>query len=172
VSLLGFCVVIVAAAGGGVAISTAMRGLDQWANAPQSQVERVASQTPAVAAPRAAVLPDEPPQVVAVADGEPAREAIKPRTAERTPKPAKTQKPLLPELGAPQPKWEQQQQEYELARTAYDASERAEGFRWAQQYKVRMRRYCRDLEKQRTAAFMEGCLQYAAGVSPPAADPG
>lgn len=164
IGLLGFALVIVAAAGGGVVVSTAMRSLDDWANAPRTRVERVARNGPVVRPP--ATLPSDQPQAVEIAVREPApeREVTVARfTAPRTPKPSK---PLLPDLGALKPRWEQQQQEYLLARDAYDASERAEGFRWAQQYKVRTRRYCRELERQRTAAFMEGCLNYAAGSRP------
>ncbi len=55
--------------------------------------------------------------------------------------------------------WEEQRRDYDRARAAYDASERAEGYRWAQQNRIRVERYCRVAE-QRTAAFVEGCERY------------
>ena len=166
VTLLGFGLAILAAAGGGVLLSTVMRGLDDWANTPRPKVEQVARNASAASPPTAAS------SLEAQSAGGPepevglAHAATTPRSmTRRAPKAVKPVKPLLAEFGAPQRRWEQQQQAYQLARSAYDASERAEGFRWAQQYKVRGR-YCRELGEQRTAAFMEGCLNYAAGARP------
>jgi hypothetical protein len=59
----------------------------------------------------------------------------------------------------PQEQWERQRLDYEHARHAYDASERVAGYRWAQQNKINVQRYCGAAE-QRTAAFMEGCMNY------------
>jgi hypothetical protein len=55
--------------------------------------------------------------------------------------------------------WEQQQQDYERARTAYDANERTAGYQWAQQNRIRIARHCR-VAAQRTPAFVDGCLNY------------
>src|SRR6185437_6519357 len=68
--------------------------------------------------------------------------------------PAPVAKPL-----SPQEQWEQQRHDYEIARAAYDTNERSEGFRWAQQNKIRLPRYCRAAE-QRDPAFVEGCMGY------------
>jgi len=94
----------------------------------------------------------------------------------RAPKPAKHAEPQAAPVDA-QAQWDKQQNEYQLARTAYDANERAEGYRWARQNKVRTPRYCRALEQQRNTAFMQGCLNYASQKSsatgaPAPADPG
>lgn len=59
----------------------------------------------------------------------------------------------------PQQQWERQRVDYELAQAAYDANERKEGYRWAEENRLRTPRYCRAAQ-QRTAAFMEGCLSY------------
>jgi hypothetical protein len=61
----------------------------------------------------------------------------------------------------PQESWEQQRQDYERARTAYDANERMAGFQWAQQNRIRIVRYCR-VAAQRTPAFVDGCMNYLA----------
>ena len=61
----------------------------------------------------------------------------------------------------PQESWEQQRQDYERARAAYDANERTAGFQWAQQNSIRTARYCR-VAAQRTPAFVDGCLSYLA----------
>lgn len=55
--------------------------------------------------------------------------------------------------------WEKQRREYEAAREVYDANERSEGRRWAEQNRIRIDRHCRAAE-QRNAAFVEGCLAY------------
>lgn len=72
---------------------------------------------------------------------------------------------------APQEAWEQQRQAYERAVAAYDANETAEGYRWAQQNRIRVERYCRAAER-RTPAFLQGCLGYARGERPPGSAPG
>jgi hypothetical protein len=59
----------------------------------------------------------------------------------------------------------QAQLDYERARAAYDASERKEGYRWAQQNRIRILRYCH-AAAQRTAPFMEGCLSYVRSAGP------
>jgi len=59
----------------------------------------------------------------------------------------------------PKDQWERQQRDYDRARDVYDARERAEGYRWAQQNKIKVQRYCRAAQ-QRTAAFMQGCMNY------------
>jgi hypothetical protein len=146
-------------------VSIGIRGLDQWATAPAAapRVDRLAKSGPAPAEAAPA------PQIVeAVASPAPqfASVSARPHVAARTPKPAKPLKPLLADFGRPEPRYERRQEQYKLAKDAYDANERAEGYRWAQQYRVRARRYCRDLERQRTAAFMEGCLEHAAGTKP------
>ncbi|CAN7241396.1 hypothetical protein LJR219_000962 [Phenylobacterium sp. LjRoot219] len=53
----------------------------------------------------------------------------------------------------------QQRQDYARAVETYDANERAEGYRWAQQNRIRLNRYCRAAEG-RTPAFLQGCLNY------------
>jgi|GEM_PF-5661653 len=163
-TLLGVCLLLLTAAGAGALVSLGIRGLDNWANAPAAapRVDRLAKIAPAPAEAAPA------PQVVEAAAPTPqlASMSAKPHLTARTPKPAKPLKPLLADFGAREPRYERRQEEYKLAKDAYDANERAEGYRWAQQYRVRARRYCRDLERQRTAAFMEGCLEYAAGTKP------
>jgi len=66
--------------------------------------------------------------------------------------------PLL-QAATPKDQWERQQRDYDRARDVYDARERAEGYRWAQQNKIKVQRYCRAAQ-QRTAAFMQGCMNY------------
>lgn len=168
-TVLGLCLVVLTAAGAGAVVSMAIRGLDDWANRPEAvaRIERLTPVVPAAPSPPAQAAPATPQLAETVAPPMLVTETARPRAAaERGPKPAKALKPLLPELGAPEQRWERQQQDYQQARDAYDANERAEGYRWAQQNKVRTRRYCRGLEQQRTTAFMEGCLTYAAGAKP------
>jgi len=54
---------------------------------------------------------------------------------------------------SPQEQWARQRHDYDIARAAYDASERNEGFRWAQQNRIRSPRYCRVAER-RDLAFV------------------
>lgn len=58
----------------------------------------------------------------------------------------------------PREQWEQQRIDYEIARAAYDANERQEGYRWAQQNKVRLARYCHAAAQP--DAFVEGCMTF------------
>jgi hypothetical protein len=108
------------------------------------------------AAPQAPPLeatPEPPaaPPMVKVKSTAPAKAS---RMARPQPVPA-------PGPAAPQVTWEQQRQDYERARAAYDASERTAGRRWAQENKIRTARYCRTAA-QRTPAFLEGCMSYLA----------
>jgi len=115
--------------------------------------------SPAPAAPSAAASPQadlvSPTPRAAVATV-----STKPVTAPRLPRKVRPQVVSAPEPSA-QENWRQQQQDYERARAAYDASERTAGFQWAQQNKIRVVRYCR-VAAQRTPAFVEGCLNYLA----------
>jgi hypothetical protein len=67
---------------------------------------------------------------------------------------------------SPQQAWEQQRLAYERALAAYDANEKAEGYRWAQQSHIRLERYCRAAER-RTPAFLRGCLAAVRAEPPP-----
>lgn len=164
-TLLGFCLVVSGAAVVGALVSLAIRGLDGWADTPAP----AAGASPP--APRAQTLRTEPAPVAPQLAGEtldaPAAEAALQTAKVNTPrKPARTARAAkLPTRPAPIVVDPQealaQQHEYKAARDAYDANERAAGYRWARQYKVRTPRYCRALEQQRNAAFMEGCLSYA-----------
>ena len=109
--------------------------------APQAQ--------PAPAAPRANVL-----EARSVSGGVLTKSARQPR---------KSRPQTFPAAGtaSPQEGWEQQRQEYERARAAYDADERSAGYQWAQQNRIRIVRYCQ-VASQRTPAFVEGCLNYLA----------
>lgn len=111
---------------------------------------------PADAALQAAapVLAVPPPQLVAASAPVAAKTATKARAARA--KPARAQPAAEP---TPQQSWEQQRQDYERAVEAYDASERKEGYRWAQANRIRLNRYCRAAER-RTPAFLQGCLSY------------
>lgn len=119
-----------------------------------------------------------PAQVAAPAPAAPAAEAAPPLltvpppqltqasapVAARTPAKARAvraAKPVAEAVKAPSPQqaWEQQRQDYERAVEAYDASERKEGYRWAQANRIRLNRYCRAAEG-RTPAFLQGCLSY------------
>ena len=105
-----------------------------------------------------------PPRVAAV-QGEASRPPIakvKARTAVRSHRPAKSPSYPVSTPLTPQEQWERQRLDYEQARHAYDANEREAGYRWAQQNNIRLQRNCRAAE-QRTAAFMEGCMNYARG---------
>jgi hypothetical protein len=68
-----------------------------------------------------------------------------------------------PQPQAPQQTWEQQRDDYERARATYDDHERAAGFRWAQENKIKVARYCR-VAAQRTPAFAEGCTSYVTSL--------
>lgn len=166
-TLLGFCLVVVTAAGAGALVSMAIRGVDDWANAPPARIERLARGAPAAPSPPPIQAAPTAPQVAEAVGPAPELTQKPTKVRSGTPRTSKSPqplKPLLAELGGPQERWERQQQAYEVARVAYDANERAEGFRWAQRNKVRTRRYCQALEQQRTSAFMQGCLAYAAGA--------
>jgi hypothetical protein len=63
-------------------------------------------------------------------------------------------RPTRPAEKAPDP-WAT----YLAARQAYDQRERAEGFRWAMQYRVSASTSCQAAQG-RDAAFMQGCLDY------------
>jgi hypothetical protein len=122
------------------------------AASPAAQVQ------PTTAAPQAIVLDEKsgsrgapPPPVL----GAKATKSIRP-THSRPPQLLAAVTPIRSQAG-----WEQQQQDYERARTAYDANERVAGYQWAQQNRIRIVRYCR-VAAQRTPAFVDGCLNYLA----------
>lgn len=81
------------------------------------------------------------------------------RKARRERAPVKTDAPPAQAVSVHE-RWEVEKRAYERARQAYDQAERAAGYRWAEQNRVRHTRYCRPLDQQRTSAFMEGCLDY------------
>lgn len=85
--------------------------------------------------------------------------------APRAVRPAHVKTVLAP---SPQEAWEQQRQAYERALAAYDANEKAEGYRWAEHSRIRLERYCRAAER-RTPAFLQGCLAYVRTEPPPGA---
>ncbi|WP_133255002.1 hypothetical protein [Phenylobacterium hankyongense] len=93
-----------------------------------------------------------PPPVVKLKAPTPARVARVARTAKPPSYP--TFKPMTT-----QEQWERQQLDYERARHAYDADERREGYRWAQQNNIKVKRYCAAAE-QRSPAFVDGCMDY------------
>jgi len=110
---------------------------------------------PTPAAPQASVFEEKsgsrgaPPQI-------PGAKATRSTTHRRPPQLLAAVAPIRPQEG-----WEQQQQDYERARTAYDANERTAGFQWAQQNRISIARYCR-VAAQRTPAFVDGCMNYLA----------
>jgi hypothetical protein len=116
----------------------------------------LAPASPAPAAPQTPPL-DATPEPRAA----PSMVKVKSTTPARTPRKAQAQPAPAPGPAAPQETWEQQRQDYERARAAYDASERSAGLRWAQENKIRTARYCR-AAAQRTPAFLEGCMSYLA----------
>ena len=179
-TLLGFCLVVSAAAAVGALVSSAIRGLDGWAD-PPAPAARTSPATPRAQALRTQPAPVAP-QLAEETLAPPATAALEsakvnaPKTGARTSRAAKPSAPPTPIVVDPQEAWAQQH-DYEVARDAYDASERAEGYRWARENRVRTPRYCRALEQQRNTAFMEGCLSYAgskrrAAEGTSAGDPG
>jgi hypothetical protein len=151
--------------GGGVLVG---RFLETLPAAPVSAhnagpADRVATSAPAVSA-QTLDAPAAAPQTAAVeAPTEPAAPAppvvkIKTKPSTRAARPAHVAS--LPTVRQPtaQEQWEQQRIDYEIARSAYDASERQEGFRWAQRNNVRVPRYCRAAAQP--ASFVEGCMSY------------
>lgn len=163
-SLMGIGLVVVLAIGAGVLVSTTFRALDTWANRP-AETARAENLTPVAPAQAPAALAPQLAQAAPEAVAAPPPRIVK-ATAPKKPRALKSEKAesqAAPADGKAQ--WARQQSDYQLARTAYDANERAEGYRWARQNKVRTPRYCRPLEQQRNSAFMEGCLNYASQKS-------
>ena len=132
-------------------------------------IARVADGTPvAVDQPAAALAAPAPQAAVAQAGAEPDVQTepaapsvvrVKTKTPAHRPQRA-THTSSLPLAKPPsaQEQWEQQRVDYEIARAAYDASEREEGFRWAQRNNIRVQRYCRAAAQP--ASFVEGCMKY------------
>lgn len=115
---------------------------------PSANTAKVAPpEPPAVAAPQ--------PQLVSAPAPVTRKAAAKGRAAPAAKAP-RTQPVHGP---TPQQAWEQQREDYERAVAKYDAGERAEGYRWAQQNRIRLQRYCR-AAAGRTPAFLQGCLNY------------
>ena len=156
-AILAFSLAAVIGVGAGGLVGVFLRGLEDSSQRPAA--ERTAERPP-VTAPTAPAGP----QLIAQAIPEPSAAPARTVKAALAPppnksRPAKPAKIAPPELAAPEPDWQQQQREYEVARDAYDANERSEGFRWAQRNRIRVHRYCRAAE-QRTAAFVQGCMNY------------
>jgi hypothetical protein len=116
---------------------------------PQAPVVAAAPAAPQNAGVQAAALPQAAPP------GGRLQKAV----ARPAPKTKPVKKITLAPL-SPHELWERQQVDYEIARAAYDANERKEGYRWAEQNNIHLQRYCR-MAAQRTAAFVDGCLSYA-----------
>jgi hypothetical protein len=132
------------------------------AKSPIDQPATVAA-TPPPQAPLVAAAPAAPQnagvQVAALPQTAPPGGRVQKAVARPTPKPKPVKKISLTPL-SPREQWERQQVDYEIARAAYDANERKEGYRWAQENNIRLQRYCR-VAAQRTAAFVDGCLSYS-----------
>jgi hypothetical protein len=162
--------IAVVGVGGGAFVGRMLLNLPAGAPAAEtaSRLERMATAAVAhappgvgaAAAPPPVVIADLPPPVLAAAA--PARSP--PRTLRKAKTPARpvaaTHAAASPAAAQPTPqqRWEQQRIDYEVARAAYDANERQEGFRWAQRNNIRFQRYCRAAEQP--AAFVEGCMNY------------
>ena len=127
--------------------------------APAAAGPAPAAIAPAPSPSAAAPPPQSPPQSAPAAAAPPAA-----RPPARAHPPRARTPHARPAAAAPSPQqaWEQQRAAYERALAAYDASEKAEGYRWAQENRIRLDRYCRAAER-RTPAFLQGCLGYVRG---------
>jgi len=121
-----------------------------------------AGSAPAATASAPSPSPAAPPPQSAPAPAA-APPAVRPPARAHPPRAARTPH-AKPAAAAPSPQqaWEQQRAAYERALAAYDANEKAEGYRWAQENRIRLDRYCRAAER-RTPAFLQGCLGYVRG---------
>lgn len=136
-------------AGAGVASALLVSGLNQ-APPPAPKAPPPARVTLAAATPQPAAPPA--PAVQAMASPTPAvAPAVAPHPSHKAPHALPAATSVAP---AADP-W----RTYAVARQAYDDNERAEGYRWAQQYRISAPSYCQAAQ-QRTPAFMEGCLDY------------
>ncbi|MDB5447157.1 MAG: hypothetical protein JWQ97_2474 [Phenylobacterium sp.] len=173
-AILLWCLVAGIALGAGGLVSTLFSGLapdpgNIQTDAPPSELTR-----PPQDAPLADHAPAEsrPATVQAAAEPQASPPPIarsKPQTVVRASVRAKPPHyPVLKPI-TPQELQERQQLDYQRARDVYDANERTEGYRWAQQNKVRVQRFCRVAE-QRTPAFMEGCMNYLRPLGTKGAD--
>jgi|KBSSwiStaDraftv2_1062776.scaffolds.fasta_scaffold22443_8 hypothetical protein len=113
---------------------------------------------------------DEPPVLAQSALAAPAdRPALKSKVVRLTAarKPARPMRPpsyplqmaTHPAAPSPEVQRERERQTYERAVQAYEARERADGYAWGRENRIGSKRYCR-ATRSRTAAFMEGCLDY------------
>lgn len=141
------------------------------ANLPEARpiAQRAApSDRPALAPPGPVAAPAETPppalaQAATAAPVEPAARATQARTLKVRALAPATHAPHASGFPTARPQtpreqWEQQRIDYEIARAAYDANERQEGYRWAQQNKVRLARYCHAAAQP--DAFVEGCMTF------------
>lgn len=145
-------------------------------------MSRLPSQAPSSIEPRSTIFnqaasiqepapmtrPDGPPALAQSTLAAPLdRPALKPRVVRVTAarKPAHPMRPpsyplqIAAPVAPSQVQWERQQQNYERAVQAYEARERSDGYAWGRENKIGYKRYCRATQS-RTAAFMEGCLDY------------
>ena len=142
-----------------------------WSTPIDQPATVAASEQPptAASAPAPAPAPAAPPQTAAL-QAPAASPAAAPRAVKVKAHPqARIGKAVKASAVAPmksadeQKQWAQQKADYDQAKQAYDAKERSEGYRWAQQNRVRAQRNCR-IAAQRTPAFGEGCLSYVRTV--------
>jgi hypothetical protein len=165
-AILGLGLLAAIALGAGVLVSTLVRGLAPGSDkiqavAPRDAPARLAAP---VDTPAADLPPVAPPAATVQAAPEPQAPAP-PVVRLKAPRPARVARTANPpnypvfKPMTTQEQWEQQRLDYERARDAYDANERKEGYRWAQQNKIRVQRYCASAQ-QRSAAFVEGCTSY------------
>lgn len=163
-AIVGLCLVAGIALGAGALVTTLYRSLAPDEPQAVAQVDEPArlgfarpappAEPPSVASPPAAVQAAPEPQ----ASPTPSARA-KAAPSVRTPHRAKPPSYLALKPPTPQQQWERQRLDYERARDVYDANERQAGYRWAQDNKIKVQRFCRAAQ-QRTPAFMEGCMNY------------
>ena len=163
-TILGLCLAAGIALGAGALVTTLYRSLAPDAPPAVAQVDeptRLGFMQPAPPMELPAVAP---PPASAPAAPEP-QATPAPSARVKAPPPVrpfhKAKPPSYLALNSPTPQqqWERQRLDYERARNVYDANERQAGYRWAQDNKIKVQRFCRAAQ-QRTPAFMEGCMSY------------
>ncbi|MDB5450835.1 MAG: hypothetical protein JWQ52_1963 [Phenylobacterium sp.] len=169
-AILGLGLLAGVALGAGVLVSTLVRGLGPGSDkiqavAPRDEPARLAAPLDTPAADLPPVTPPVTPPAATVQAAPEPQASAPPVVRLKAPRPARVARTANPpnypvfKPMTTQDQWEQQRLDYERARDAYDANERKEGFRWAQQNKIRVQRYCASAQ-QRSAAFVEGCMSY------------
>jgi hypothetical protein len=163
--ILGLCLAAGIALGAGALVTTLYRSLAPDEPRSVTQADEPTRlgfmqpappmEPPAVARPPASAPAAPEPQASPTPS---ARVKAGPAPA-RGPHRAKPPTYLALQTPTPQQQWERQRLDYERARDVYDANERQAGYRWAQDNKIKVQRFCRAAQ-QRTPAFMEGCMSY------------